>query len=476
MPTARKFHYQFNLRDFSKIIQNIMNAQPHVFKSNPLMLARLWTHECHRVWLDRLLFPEDVEAYMGFMNGALKNFPGDMKPEMIFEEPLLFTSFVAACKGHEAALMHIQDMDDLKRVLEDKMGEYNENVASMDLVLFSIACEHIARIARIIDQPCGNALLVGVGGSGKQSLSKLTAFILGQEVFRIVVSATYNANDLKTDIQTAYTKSGVQGTPTLFILTDTQIPQEKFLIFINDILSAGYVPDLFAKDELDGILGKIRGEAKSQGCEDTPNALFQFYVDKVRKNLHMGLCFSPVGEAFRKRARSFPGLINSTSIDWFHEWPEDALIGVARRFLADIEWPNEEIPEALASHMAFVHMSIGEANEDFRRQFRRFNYTTPTSFLELINFYKNLLNGKTARITDQISRLEIGLETMNQTTTQVAELQKLLDVKMVEVEIKKEATDKLIDIVTAESSAAAVEEDAANKQAEETNALAASAQ
>lgn len=100
-------------------------------------------------------------------------------------------------------------MDDLKRVLETKMEEYNENVASMDLVLFSIACEHICRIARIISQPCGNALLVGVGGSGKQSLSKLTAYILSQEVFRIVVSSNYNTNDLKADIQTAYTKSGV---------------------------------------------------------------------------------------------------------------------------------------------------------------------------------------------------------------------------------------------------------------------------
>ena len=158
--------------------------------------------------------------------------------------------------------MHIVDMDDLKRVLEEKMAEYNENVASMDLVLFSIACEHISRIARIVDQPCGNALLVGVGGSGKQSLSKLTAYILSQEVFRIVVSATYNLNDLKLDIQTAFMKSGVQGTPTLFILTDTQIPKETFLIYINDILSAGYVPDLFAKDEIDGILNKIRGEAK----------------------------------------------------------------------------------------------------------------------------------------------------------------------------------------------------------------------
>ena len=101
--------------------------------------------------------------------------------------------------------------------------------------------------------------------------------------------------------------------------------------------------------------------------------------------------------------------------------------------------------------MAFVHLSISAANNAFLAQCRRYNYTTPTSFLELISFYKNLLGTKTDRISDQINRLEIGLETMNQTTRQVAELQKLLDVKMVEVEIKKESTDKLIDIVSRES-------------------------
>jgi dynein heavy chain len=175
----------------------------------------------------------------------------------------------------------------------------------------------------------GNALLVGVGGSGKQSLSKLSAFILGYDVVRIVVTTNYSMADLKTDIQNMYQKAGVTGAQLLFILTDSQITNDKFLVYINDLLSSGYIPELFAKDELDGILGKVRAEAKNAGYLDTPDQLFEFFQDKARKNLHLALCFSPVGDAFRFRARKFPGIINCTSMDWFHEWPREALIDVA---------------------------------------------------------------------------------------------------------------------------------------------------
>lgn len=165
-------------------------------------------------------------------------------------------------------------------------------------------------------------------------------------------------------------------------------------------MSSGYIPELFAKDELDGLLGKVRAEAKGQGIEDTPDTLFDFLLDKVRKNLHLGLCFSPVGDAFRIRARMFPGIINCTSMDWFHEWPRDALIDVATRFLADIEFPEEEIRTNIALHMAHAHLSIGEANVEFLANERRHNYTTPTSYLELINFYKMLVDSKRGKITE----------------------------------------------------------------------------
>jgi len=224
-----------------------------------------------------------------------------------------------------------------------------------------------------------------------------------------VVTSSYKLADLKVDIQTMFTKSGAQGNALLFILTDAQITDDKFLVYINDLLSSGYIPELFAKDELDALLGKVRAEAKGCGVEDTPDELFKFLLDKVRKNLHLSLCFSPVGDAFRIRARMFPGIINCTSMDWFHEWPSDALIDVANRFLADIEFPEDEIRTNIALHMAHVHLSISVANAEFLASERRHNYTTPTSFLELINFYKMLVDSKRGKITEQITKLETGL-------------------------------------------------------------------
>ena len=92
-----------------------------------------------------------------------------------------------------------------------------------------------------------------------------------------------------------------------------------------------------AGDELENIIGGIRNEVKSAGIQDTRENCWSFFIDRVRRQLKVVLCFSPVGSTLRVRGRKFPAIVNCTAIDWFHEWPEEALISVSSRFLSEVE-------------------------------------------------------------------------------------------------------------------------------------------
>lgn len=88
----------------------------------------------------------------------------------------------------------------------------------MDIVLFDDALDHLTRIHRIIRFPRGNALLIGVGGSGKQSLSRLATFTAGYELFMIQMVKNYKEADFREDLKNLYRK--LLDGPQVFLFTD----------------------------------------------------------------------------------------------------------------------------------------------------------------------------------------------------------------------------------------------------------------
>ena len=204
----------------------------------PVVMARLWMHETRRVYADRMVNQTDVDKFEEILSKNAKTHLGEMPAEELNEEPNLFASFVTDDDA-KFYLPFTKGWTQLSDILEAKLAEYNESYAQMNLVLFNAAMEHIVRISRIIGSPRGNAMLVGVGGSGKQSLTKLASFIGGLEVFQIKLTSNYSMGDFKEDLRLVYMKAGVKEVPTTFLFTDQQIFKETTLVYINDILSSG---------------------------------------------------------------------------------------------------------------------------------------------------------------------------------------------------------------------------------------------
>lgn len=273
--------------------QGLLFSSPDCLKV-PLDLIRLWVHEGYRVYRDKLIDLKDMELFDKILKETVKKVFEEVPDADVFAQPLLFCHFVAGIG--DPKYLPVTDMNDLNKLLVDALDNYNEINAVMNLVLFEDAIAHILRINRILESPRGNALLVGVGGSGKQSLSRLAAFISTLEVFQITLRKGYGIPDLKIDLSLLYSKAGVKGIGIVLLMTDAQVADEKFLVLINDLLASGEIPDLFPDDEVENIINALRGEVKAMGIFDSKENCWKYFIDKVRKQLKVGveqMQFSP---------------------------------------------------------------------------------------------------------------------------------------------------------------------------------------
>jgi dynein heavy chain len=464
LPTPRKSHYTFNLRDFARVVQGLLLAKNDNF-TDAQKMVRLWQHEVYRVFYDRLIDDEDREwlfkktkevvrnNFRQDFNQTFKMYDSDADGTVVDEDlrSLIFGTFLMPTKDGKI-YNEIDNLADLTAYMEKQLGDFNAlSKKPMDLVMFRYAIEHISRISRVLLQPRGNILLVGVGGSGRQSLTRLAAAAAEYDLFQVEISKNYNLDNWHEDLKKIFRSAGGLGKPTVFLFSDTQIQQEAFLEEINNVLNSGEVPNLYASDEKQELFELMRNNTPASKMNDaTPAQLFQMFVERCRENLHIVLAMSPVGEAFRTRLRKFPSLINCCTIDWLRDWPEDALEIVASKFLSDVEIDDNVRKDVVFMCKSF-HETARTQSAKFLSQLRRHNYVTPTSYLELIKTFKNLLGIKRSAVLKLKFRYVNGLEKLNFAQGAVSKMQVDLGELQPQLIKTSEETDKIMIQIEKES-------------------------
>eukprot|EP00501_MAST-03F_sp_TOSAG23-6_P002658 GSMAST32.ASY1.ANO1.2804.1 assembled CDS len=358
LPTPIKPHYTFNTRDLAKLEYRLVNDEDEG-------------------WFKNLVFQSEV-------------LPNDL---LLYVLP----------------------------IVNEYLADYNaESKNAMNLVLFTDAIRHVSRISRIIRQPLGNVLLLGVGGSGRQSLTRLATFMAEYECFQVEIAKGYGLPEWREDLKQCLLKAGVDNKPVVFLFVDTQIVFEGMLEDINNILNSGDVPNLYGPEEMEQI---------NNTC--------------LRRNIHMVIAMSPM------------------------EWPNEALLSVATNSMNMTDMELGDSFDKVVDFFKTIHQTVANSSKDFLTELGRHNYVTPTSYLELLDTYKKII---------KIKRIEVGDLPVNDLQTKLEKMQPELAATQIEVDAMI-VTIKA-DTVEADKTKAIVQEAEAeaNIQAAEAKAIADDAQ
>eukprot|EP00727_Mastigamoeba_balamuthi_P012891 m51a1_g8224 putative dynein heavy chain axonemal (4742) ;mRNA; r:111319-133683 len=422
LPTPSKSHYMFNMRDLSKVFQGLMSASPQ-YVVTPQELACLWLHECSRAFEDRLVDRTDRKWFRKILKSSLSNHL-NMTTEIIPSKPLIYGDILDRNMDVESRVYRrIEGVQTITTAVYDALEYYNQtSQTQMRLVLFMDCIEHISHISRILRQPQGNALLLGMGGSGRKSCTMLAASLAQCDVVQIDVTDKYGAEEWHEDLKKVMKMAGLEKKNVVFMIDDAQIRDESFLEDVNNILNSGDVPNLWASDELDFIYSQITPLMESTGKAISKESIYNFFIGIVKRHIHVVLCLSPIGEQFYERIRLFPSLVACCTIDWFSGWPDEALVSVAQSVLAPVNMTDSQ-RDIVTRMCAFMFRSVERASLAYKAELNRQNYVTPTSFLEMLGLFKELLALKRLELEKTVRRLTLGLEKLASAASDVSVLQ-----------------------------------------------------
>ena len=230
-----------------------------------------------------------------------------------------------------------------------------------------------------------------------------------------------------------------------FLLCDTQLFDEIMLEDMNNVLNSGDIPDIYKAEDYEDIKKSVQQEMKSKHLQDNRENMMYIYLKRVMAKIHIILAMSPVGEKFVTRLRMFPSLVNCCTIDWFTEWPEEALISVAKNILEskdDIALGKKL--DGVIECIKYIHKSVEKISIKYLAELRRYNYLTPTSFLEFLSLFHNILVKKTQENQNNIDRYEMGLKVLDFAEKKISEIEQEIQKNTPILEKLSKETEEII--------------------------------
>lgn len=281
-PTPVKPHYLFNLRDISKVFQGLFLVDNSQYTKGPAKIGRAWLHETCRVMGDRITTLRDKDTLYQKLKNVMSNklrstmeqvmndlFPKEHKFEDRYSEieKIMFTDIMGEAPDvTDREYVEQKDLNLIRKKVELELEEYNlTKKDSMNISIFDFAVIQVLKICRILRLDKSHGVLIGLGGSGRQTLVKLSSYIMGQQTVSVEVHKNYNADKWRTDIKKILADASLTNKCSNLVITETQSNNLYLMQDIDSMLNLGEIPNLYDTEEFIKFLDKLKEKAKKEG-------------------------------------------------------------------------------------------------------------------------------------------------------------------------------------------------------------------
>ena len=528
--SAQHFYYGFSMKHIADTVQGLLQVTPSV-SSSPRALARLWLHETSRVYSDCLSSTSHRNDFLRLQRDVLRQeictpdmgsgrsgknnnntgdkFEGDQllaawsasdtseaqqefqRPEIVFGRiggmsVARYGEFPGGISGATSELNDIQ-------------SQFSESLNSSNLVLFQEAVTDIIKISRVLQVTGGHGLLVGVGGSGKRSLTRLASRLAHVDLREIRHDNPNDTTEFSETLKSICREAGVKGLVVAVMITEPLLASSYVMHIVNSMMSGGGMGGLFSKNEKEQMCQAVKAEVRRSGEMDTAENCWAHFNKEVLRNIHIVCTVSPASKIFRQQFVRYPSLIRRTTRIHILPWNAEALNSVAQSFVSLLKeedlnltitkWENDVVNDVLEEYrrgliannedptlethmhrllkqhsmtqhlssfhedtfehhkkivdfLVGAHSNAGQLAETLRHERTSYVHIIPAMFLRVVSGFNKLLLKTKQNIKNNFSRLALGRFKLIATTERVEKMQETLTVASAEVTVAMEKAER----------------------------------
>ncbi|KAJ8313861.1 hypothetical protein KUTeg_008422 [Tegillarca granosa] len=392
-----------------------------------------------------LLADWEHEAYFGpLMTLEEVKAPFDSLTDFIFSK-FYMTTYTETLGMSVIEKGYVEGQEDiLADALSTCLSAYNTGTSQrLELVFFSDAIRHAARLSRVLAIQGGHALLLGMSYcTGRVTLARLAAYIAHCKLFepKPQTDPSKNVAVVREHIKRACHHTGIMGKPTVLLIHEAL--GSECLQDVCSLMAEGTSPGLYSEDEIQSIVSQMMPGGVQTKRVDKIDQAFERFLKKIRQNLHVIVCLNYKGNSFNsdfrslyKRLSCYPGLIKySCSVDVYRQWPYEAYVKMAQQWLQDekskihIPWHPTRMLEQVnmtSNAMAYIHLSAKRVIErQFCHQKEPLRFFSPLTFMEFVHLFRVISAYIVKKERDNIRKHEQALSKVNEAFGSIAEFRR----------------------------------------------------